>query len=205
MNSASEDFSRLLSLIRPCAMCRIPEPSYPIVSGKFGAKVMSVGQSPGLIECREGRPFAGTAGKTLFSWLAEAGIPEESFRANACMTSVTKCYPGPDKHGRRKTPRDIELHNCAKYLVSELRIIEPAVILAIGKLAIERLLGPMKLTEAVGRAFPRRYHSFETLVIPLPHPSGRSTWVYTGENKRLLERAIKLIARHARPLVIQIP
>ena len=165
---------------------------------------MSVGQSPGAIECREGKPFAGTAGKTLFTWLAKAGISESSFRANAWMTSVTKCYPGPDRHGRRETPRDIELHNCARYLVSELRIIEPAVILAIGKLATLRLLGPVKLESVVGRAVVRRYHSFDALVIPLPHPSGRSTWVYMGENKKLLKGAIGLIARHVRPL-IQIP
>ena len=206
MNSIkAEEFSRLLSLISPCTMCNIPPPAYPIVSGKSGAKVMSVGQSPGVVECREGRPFAGTAGRTLFTWLAEADISEKSFRASAYMTSVTKCYPGPDKAGRRETPREIELHNCAKYLVSELRIIEPAVILAIGKLAIERLLGPVKLTDVVGKAIVRRYHSFETLVIPLPHPSGRSTWVYMGDNKRLLTQAIKLIARHVRSLIFQIP
>ncbi len=199
--SRSEDFSRLMSLIRPCKMCRIPEPSYPIVSGRHGAKVMSVGQSPGAIECREGEPFAGTAGKTLFTWLAKAGISESSFRAGAYLTAVTKCYPGPDGKGRRETPREIELHNCARYLVSELRIIEPAVILAIGKLAIERLLGPVKLESVVGRAIVRRYHSFDALVIPLPHPSGRSTWVYMGENKKLLKRAIGLIARHVKPLV----
>ncbi len=199
--SRSEDFCRLMALIRPCAMCGIPEPSYPIVSGRLGARVMSVGQSPGVVECREGRPFAGTAGATLFSWLAEAGIPEDTFRAGAYMTSVTKCYPAPDKAGRRETPRDIEMRNCARYLVSELRIIEPAVILAIGKLAIERLLGPAKLESVVGRAIVRRYHSFDALVIPLPHPSGRSTWQYMGENKRLLEMAIRLVARHAGPLV----
>ncbi len=195
------EFSRLLSLIRPCTMCNIPPPAYPIVSGKFGAKVMSVGQSPGLIECREGRPFAGTAGKTLFTWLARAGVAVENFRANAYMTAVTKCYPAPDRNGRRETPGDIEIHNCAAYLVSELRIVQPKVILAIGKLAIERLLGPAKLADIVGRAIPRRYHSFETLVIALPHPSGRSTWQYMGDNKKLLEKAIALIARQVKPLL----
>jgi uracil-DNA glycosylase len=199
--SRESEFSRLLSLIRPCTMCNIPPPAYPIVSGKFGAKVMSVGQSPGLIECREGKPFAGTAGKTLFSWLARAGIVEDSFRANAYMTAITKCHPGPDKNGRRETPGDIEIHNCAAYLVKELRIVQPKVILAIGKLAIERLLGPAKLTDIVGRAIPRRYHSFETLVIALPHPSGRSTWQYMGDNKKLLAKAIALIAKHVKPLL----
>lgn len=201
MNDRESEFSSLLSLIRPCTMCNIPPPAHPIVSGKFGAKVMSVGQSPGLIECREGKPFAGTAGSTLFTWLAKADISENSFRANAYMTAVTKCYPGPDKNGHRETPRDVEIHNCAAYLVRELRIMEPAVILAIGKLAIERLLGPAKLTDVVGRAVPRRYHSFETLVIALPHPSGRSTWQYMGDNKKLLEKAIVLIARQVKPLL----
>ncbi len=117
------------------------------------------------------------------------------------MTAITKCYPGPDKNGRRETPGDIEIHNCAAYLVKELRIVQPKVILAIGKLAIERLLGPAKLTDIVGRAVPRRYHSFETLVIALPHPSGRSTWQYMGDNKKLLEKAIALIAKHVKPLL----
>ena len=201
MDSREEEFSRLVSLIRPCTMCNIPAPAYPIISGGLGARVMTVGQSPGLIECREGRPFAGTAGRTLFSWFARAGIGEEEFRAGAYMTSITKCYPAPDEKGRRETPRPWEVLSCAAYLVRELRLVGPEVIVAIGSMAIERLLGPLKLTEAVGQVFERRYHSFGTLVLPLPHPSGRSTWMHMGGNRELLGSAIAHIERHCKPLL----
>ena len=201
MFEREEEFSRLTSLIRACTMCNIPAPAYPIISGKLGARVMTVGQSPGLIECREGRPFAGTAGRTLFSWFAKAGIGEGEFRAGAYMTAITKCYPAPDEKGRRETPRPWEVLNCAAYLVRELRLIEPEVIIAIGSMAMERLLGPVKLAEAVGQVFERRYHSFDTLVIPLPHPSGRSAWVHMGGNRELLERAIGHICCLCKPLL----
>ena len=82
LESRESEFSRLISLIRPCTMCNIPPPAYPIVSGKFGAKVMSVGQSPGLIECREGKPFAGTAGTDiiLHGWPVLASSKNPSAR-----------------------------------------------------------------------------------------------------------------------------
>jgi uracil-DNA glycosylase family 4 len=199
--SLEADFLRLMSLIRPCTMCNIPPPAYPIVSGSFGAKVMSVGQCPGEVECRLGIPFAGTGGKTLFAWLTAAGIEEKRFRAGAYMTAVTKCYPAPDSRGRRETPLPREVMNCAPYLVQELRIVQPEAIIAIGGMAISRLLGDMKLTEAVGRVFTRRYHSFDTLVIPLPHPSGRSAWQYMGENRKLLDKALAHVGRLCKPLL----
>lgn len=190
MADKESEFSRLMSLIHPCTMCNIPPPAYPIVSGHFGAKVMSVGQSPGEVECRLEKPFAGTAGKTLFAWFKSVGISEQKFRAGAYMTAITKCYPAPDRQGRRETPLPREVINCAPYLVQELRIVEPKVILAIGGMAIRRLIGDVKLNEAVGCVFTRRYHSFDALVIPLPHPSGRSAWQYMAGNRKLLEKAL---------------
>jgi len=162
---------------------------------------MSVGQCPGLVESLEDRPFSGPAGRTLFSWLESTGISEEEFRANAYMTAVTKCYPAPDRYGKRETPLPREVLNCARYLVSELRIIRPEVILAIGGMAISRLLGDMKLTDAVGKTFIRRYHSFDATVIPLPHPSGRSTWLSMGDNKTLLASALRHAGRLCAPLL----
>ena len=195
------EFARLISLIKPCTMCNIPPPAYPVISENIRAKVMSVGQSPGLIECREGKPFAGTAGKTLFAWLASVGIMEQEFRAGAHMTAVTKCYPSPDEKGRRETPRPHEILNCAAYLVSELRLVRPRVVIPIGQMALHRLLGPVKLTDAIGKVFERRYHSFDTLVVPLPHPSGRSAWVYMGENRKLLSAALAHVGKLCRPLL----
>ncbi len=195
------EFSRLIALIRGCAMCRIPPPAYPIVSGNLGARVMSVGQCPGALECELGRPFAGQAGRTLFAWLASVGIDERRFRAGTYMTAITKCYPAPDAKGRRETPLPREVINCAPYLVRELRIVQPEVILAIGGMAIRRLLGEVRLENVVGRAFTRRCHGFDALVIPLPHPSGRSAWRHAPENRRLLGSALKKAAEACAPLL----
>ena len=74
---------------------------YPraIFSGGLGAKVMTIGQAPGITEKEAGRPFNAGSGTRLFLWLSEAGLDEEWFRRTQYMTSVTKCYPGRAKNG----------------------------------------------------------------------------------------------------------
>src|SRR5437868_13778033 len=80
--------------LRACRLC--PEMHAPVVSGgAVVSRVLLVGQAPGDKEPVLGRPFAWTAGKTLFRWFHEAtGMTEASFRATIYMAAVCRCFPG---------------------------------------------------------------------------------------------------------------
>ncbi len=160
---------------------------------------MIVGQAPGVTEIQVLRPFNAASGKRLFGWLREAGFDEANFRANQYISSVTKCYPGkiPGGRGDRRPSRE-EQQLCRPYLDRSLAIIQPEVIIAVGGLAIETLLGKFKLEHIIGKAFerPAPWDATKTVtIVPLPHPSGASAWSNSPENQKLITKAIRQLAR----------
>lgn len=162
-------------------------------------KVMLIGQAPGQMEAVGGRPFAGRAGKTLFKWLESAGIDERTARRKIYIAAVTRCYPGPHPSGRGdRVPSPREQRACAEWLEQELRIIRPKLLIPVGKLAIARFLPDTPLDDLIGQAHEVEHAGGKCLAIPLPHPSGASSWIYQGDHPRLLERALKLIGRELR-------
>jgi uracil-DNA glycosylase len=155
---------------------------------------MLVGQAPGKQEIALDRPFAGPAGKRLFAWLAQAGFDEEEFRLFCYVTAVMKCFPGKGVRGDLRPGRK-QLADCAPFLEQELELVRPVVLVPVGGLAIERFLGKRKLVEVIGRRFEPAVQGRNTVVIPLPHPSGASAWTNMVENQRLIRRAIALLRR----------
>lgn len=179
-----------------CRACGLAEEIAPIVSTARRARVMLVGQAPGRVEVGGGRPFAGRAGKTLFRWMERAGIEESEFRDRVYIAAITRCYPGPSPSGRGdRVPSREEQERCAAWLDAELRIIRPEVIIPVGRLAIMRFLPDRPLDELIGRGIRVEHAAGESLAIPLPHPSGASSWIHQGEHPQLLERALRLIGR----------
>jgi uracil-DNA glycosylase len=173
----------------------------PIVSLAVAPKVMLVGQAPGQVEAEGGRPFAGRAGKTLFRWFERAGIDEATARRKIYIAAVTRCYPGPHPSGRGdRVPSTREQDACAVWLEQELRIIRPKLIIPVGKLAIARFLPAKPLDELIGRAHDIKHAGGKTLAIPLPHPSGASSWIHQGDHPQLLDRALRLIGSELRRL-----
>lgn len=155
---------------------------------------MLVGQAPGRVEAGGGPPFSGRAGRTLFAWFASVGLDEESVRARMYIAAITRCYPGAHPTGRGdRVPSRSERHNCSSWLDSELKIIKPRLIIPVGRLAIDAFLGPVTLDRVIGREHELT-GTRRALVIPLPHPSGASSWIHTPANKRLLQQALALIA-----------
>lgn len=167
-----------------------------VVGGSMNAKMMTIGQAPGITEVEAQRPFNAGSGKRLFNWLAEAGIEETWFRSTQYMTAVTKCYPGRVKGGSGdRVPSRAEQKLCRPFLDREISLIDPMLIIPIGRLAID-LFYPrkMKLTEIIGtqRQVDGRW------VVPLPHSSGASRWHQTAENRALIAQAVQLIGAHYR-------
>jgi uracil-DNA glycosylase len=187
-----------------CRRCELHADVRPIQSLAVAPRVMIVGQAPGKVEAAGGIPFAGRAGRTLFRWLESAGIDESSARRRIYIAAVTRCYPGPNPSGRGdRVPSRDEQHACAGWLDSELAIIRPKVIIPIGKLALTRFLPAMPLEKIIGVTHRGTELPGHPLLIPLPHPSGASSWIHQGDHPRLLEQAIALIGEHVRPLVIR--
>jgi uracil-DNA glycosylase family 4 len=105
------------------------------------ADLMIVGEAPGTEEDTEGLPFVGAAGQKLDLLLAEAGLDRQS----AYITNVVKCRPIKEREGRPPTnraPEPSEIAACWNYLESQITLVGPRVIVALGVTAVARLLGP---------------------------------------------------------------
>lgn len=191
-----EKLDRLVASLRACTLC--PKMHRPAVSGgAVVSRVMSVGQAPGVKEPVMGRPFAWTAGKTLFRWFAGAGgWTEEQFRTRVYMAAVARCFPGKAPAGGDRVPDEAEIATCSRWLQGEIEILRPDLVLPIGKLAIAQFVPFEKLTEVIGGEFRVTKHGHTFDVVPLPHPSGASTWHRMEPGKTLLEKALARIVAH---------
>jgi uracil-DNA glycosylase len=186
-----------------CRKCGHSAEVLPIVSHAVSPKAMLVGQAPGKVEAEGGRPFAGRAGKTLFRWLERAGVDEATARKRIYIAAITRCYPGPSPSGRGdRVPSTAEQEACSAWLDAELALIRPKLLILVGRLAITRFLPNVPLDRLIGRAHPIKHASGSTLAIPLPHPSGASSWIHEGDHPRLLDEAIILIGRELERLGI---
>lgn len=102
---------------------------------------MVVGQAPGVREGKTGLPFSRPAGKRLFSWLAKARFEEEKFRGVQYITAITKCYPGKRNGRGPRGPTAAEHKLCVPFLAPELDIVQPELIIPVGRVAIDHFLG----------------------------------------------------------------
>jgi len=186
-----------------CRMCGHAADVVPIVSHAVSPRVMLVGQAPGKVEASGGKPFAGRAGKTLFRWLQRAGVEEETARRRIYIAAITRCYPGPSPSGRGdRVPSPTEQEACAVWLDAELRIIRPKVLIPVGRLAITRFLPNLPLHQLIGRAHEVTHAGGKSVAIPLPHPSGASSWIHQDDHPALLDSALGLIGRELERLRI---
>jgi uracil-DNA glycosylase len=164
----------------------------PIISEARRPRVVLVGQAPGKSEIEDRRAFAGRAGRTLFRWLDRAGLDEASFRREVYIAAITRCYPGPSPTGRGdRVPSPEEQGHCAPWLEAELDLIRPALIIPVGRLASDRFLDNEPLDRLVGRVHTARVRGRPVELIPLPHPSGASSWVNLPANRALLDGALE--------------
>ena len=180
---------RDLAVCRACAEAGYPLASLPVLAPYEGQAAMIIGQSPGVVEGEERRPWRGRAGRTLRRWLGFEGA-EDDFYATFFCVSTTRCYLGKSPGGRGDrlpTPRELEL--CRFWLDWELRLARPRLLLPVGGVSARRLLGITRLTDAIGE----RFTFGDAVAVPLPHPSGASGWLNDLANRARLERALALV------------
>jgi uracil-DNA glycosylase len=170
----------------------------PVVTGRpVVSRIILVGQAPGDKEPKLGRPFAWTAGKTLFKWFdAALGWTEDEVRDRIYFAAVCRCFPGKRDAGGDRVPAPDEIANCSAWLEREFALLQPQLVLPVGKLAIGQFLGERPLIETIGRKFQITYRGHLTDCIPLPHPSGASPWHRMEPGISLLRQALAAVARH---------
>jgi uracil-DNA glycosylase len=171
----------------------------PVVTGEpVLSPVMLIGQAPGVREGPAGKPFAWTAGKTMFGWFAGLGVAEEDFRRRVYMAAVCRCFPGKAaRGGGDRVPSSEEIARCSRHLAREAALLQPRLVIPVGKLAIAQLLPDAdQLVEVVGKRLRAELAGAAFDVIALPHPSGASTWHRMEPGKTLLARALAEIGRH---------
>lgn len=170
----------------------------PVVVGRaVVSRVLLVGQAPGDKEPKLGRPFAWTAGKTLFKWFHGAlGWSEDETRDRIYFAAVCRCFPGKKAAGGDRVPDGDEIAACSRWLAAEVALLQPDLVLPVGKLAIAQFLPPAPLNDVIGRSFRIDYRGHAMDCIPLPHPSGASPWHRMEPGKTLLAKALGLVARH---------
>jgi uracil-DNA glycosylase len=187
---------RLQAELRQCRRC--PQMHRPVVVGRpVDSRIMLVGQAPGDKEPLLGRPFAWTAGKTLFKWFAGAlGWTEDMTRDRIYFAAVCRCFPGKRVGGGDRVPSPTEIEACSPWLEREFALLRIELLIPVGRLAMERFLEPAPLTERVGRSFRIRFAGRDADCLPLPHPSGASPWHRMEPGKTLLAQTLRLIAAH---------
>lgn len=168
----------------------------PVIGTAVLSPIMLIGQAPGGKEIHLHRPFAWTAGKTLFQWFAGIGLEEDAFRRRVYMAAVCRCFPGKKTRGGDRVPAPEEIANCSTWLETELTLLRPQLIIPVGRLAISRFMPFRKLTEVIGTTHRHSVQGRPTDVLPLPHPSGASTWHRTEPGRALLAQALQQLARH---------
>jgi uracil-DNA glycosylase len=172
--------------------------STPVSGGAVESKVMLIGQAPGPREPVLQRPFAHTAGRTLFRWFEQfCGLNEAAVRSTIYFAAVCRCFPGKAPDGGDRVPAPDEIRNCSSWIDNEIKILKPRLIIPVGRLAIAQFIGCEKLDKVIGRRFRVRRAGNIFDLIPLPHPSGARPWHKISPGKELLERAFKLIAGHS--------
>lgn len=144
-----------------CRMCRLVNSRRKLVFGEGNpsADLLFVGEAPGKVEDKEGRPFVGRAGVLLREILKEIGIDEDDIY----ITNIVKCHPSYDRD-----PQKDEIEACRPYFMRQLKLIKPEVIVALGRISSRALIGEeISITKVHGQL----YEIEGIKLIPVFHPA----------------------------------
>jgi uracil-DNA glycosylase family 4 len=149
--------------------------------GSPNADVVFIGEAPGKNEDLTGRPFVGAAGKFLDALLAEAGLQ----RDDVFITSILKYRPP-----NNRDPRPAEKEEFWPYMVRQLEVIDPLVVVTLGRHSMEYFLPNQKIGQVHGQAVETKLGSKTVVVMPLYHPAAA---LYNGSMRQtLIDDFVKL-------------
>ena len=149
--------------------------------GNANAKIVFIGEAPGAKEDKEGRPFIGAAGKFLDEMLASIKMKREDIY----ITNIVK-YRRPEN--RDPTPK--EIIDCAKWLEEEINLIDPMLVVFLGRHAMNHFFPAEKISEAHGKLISAEKFGKIRNFLPLYHPAAA---LYNGSLREVLKKDFKKI------------
>jgi uracil-DNA glycosylase family 4 len=162
LNSVSiELYEAIAAQVRTCTRCRLCEGRTLAVPGEgpIGAKVAFIGEGPGAEEDAQGRPFVGRSGQLLREAIRAVGMTEEE----VFIANVVKCRPPGNRD-----PLPEEITACRSYLLAQLALVQPRVIVTLGRHSMDLLIRPgLSITKERGKHMRRHGQ----LILPTYHPS----------------------------------
>jgi DNA polymerase len=159
----SSNWEQLQSAVRTCTACSLHQGRTQTVFGVGNqqAKLMLVGEAPGLHEDKQGEPFVGRAGQLLTSMLQTIGFN----RSDVYIANILKCRPP-----NNRDPRPDEVSKCSPFLDKQIALIKPRLLVAVGRIAAHYLLQSQSTLGAL-RNKVHQYHPTNTPLIVTYHPA----------------------------------
>ena len=178
MNS---EYALLREQINKCSLCSLCEGRTLAVPGEgpIPSDIMFVGEAPGSNEDKQGIPFVGQAGKLLDSLLEKIGMD----RNKVYITNIVKCRPP-----NNRDPIPIEIESCRPYFDKQIKLVEPKVIVGLGRFALSYFLPGNSISKVHGELFDWNGVYF----FPMYHPAAA---LHQGNLRQVLESDISKIPK----------
>jgi uracil-DNA glycosylase family 4 len=162
--------------------------------GNPDADLMFIGEAPGVDEDQQGEPFVGRAGQLLTKILKAMNFARE----DVYIANILKCRPDtpPGRFGNR-APTPIEMQTCRPYLAEQIEIIQPKVLVALGAVAVEGLLG----MRGTMRELRGRWHAYNGIPLMITyHPAYLLRNQAPSEKRKVWEDMLQVLERLERPI-----
>ena len=174
-----ENLERIAEEVRACTKCSLCKSRSKAVPGEGpgNSQVMFIGEGPGFYEDREGRPFVGPAGRFLEELLLSIGLKRE----DVYITNMVKCRPP-----NNRDPLPAEIQACDSYLERQIQLIQPKVIVTLGRYSLARFFPKETVTRARGK--PRKKDGL--VIYPMLHPAAA---LHRQDLRKVIEGDIKAI------------
>jgi len=162
--------------------------------GNPDAEIMFIGEAPGADEDRQGEPFVGRAGQLLTKIIKAMGFT----RDDVYIANILKCRPDmPAGSFGNRAPTPAEMQTCRPYLIEQIDIIQPKVLVALGAVAVEGLLG----TRGTMRELRGRWHSYNgTPLMITYHPAYLLRNQSPSEKRKVWEDMLQVLERLEKPI-----
>jgi DNA polymerase len=162
--------------------------------GNPNADLMFIGEAPGVDEDQQGEPFVGRAGQLLTRILKAMNFA----RQDVYIANILKCRPDmPAGSFGNRPPTPTEMQTCRPYLVEQIDIIQPSVLVALGAVAVEGLLG----TRATMRELRGRWHTYNSIPLMITyHPAYLLRNQAPSEKRKVWEDMLQVLERLERPI-----
>lgn len=164
--NTQDSLTNIAKVISSCTKCPLNITRTKTVPGKGSScpEIIFIGEGPGHDEDLQGEPFVGPAGKLLTRLINKMGFNRE----DVFITNVVKCRPTVDyAMVRDRPPNEEEMQTCLPYLIEQIKIINPKVIVLLGNVALKGLFGLTGITRLHGKWL--KYQGIDTM--PAYHPS----------------------------------